>query len=196
VGQNVNDSGTIYMIRTGPCKAAYTSAGAFLSYGFNSWATVVLANAADVALPKCAPEFIPPSPGSIIFSDRGTDKGTGYFITLTETGVQKRGFTSAKVFLGLGYKFERGTVADVSWMTTGPNIDSTTQPHPAGSLINKSGTISIVGLTGLIGIPSQEVFFGWGMTFANTVPANTADSGLTQTSVLQAREPGQLFPGL
>src|SRR6185312_17234132 len=78
-GTNVSDaSGTVYMIVSGQ-RRPYTSAGAFLSYGFNSFASVAQASAEDLALPVGS--FIPPQDGSIICSDRGSDKGTCYEIS-------------------------------------------------------------------------------------------------------------------
>ena len=79
-GTNVSASdGTIFMISTDGTRRPYTSAGAFLSYGFNSFASTVTASAEDLALPVGS--FIPPQDGSIMCSDRGSDKGTCYLIT-------------------------------------------------------------------------------------------------------------------
>jgi len=58
-GTNVSDSsGTVWMVMPDGTRRAYTSAGAFLSYGFNSWGAVVPASAEDLALPQGS--FIPP----------------------------------------------------------------------------------------------------------------------------------------
>src|SRR5450631_2288673 len=93
-GANVSSSdGTVWMIMPDGTRRAYTSAGAFLSYGFNSWSQVVPASADDLALPAGS-SFIPPQDGSIICSDRGSDKGTCYEVS----GGMKFGFTSAAVF--------------------------------------------------------------------------------------------------
>src|SRR3989344_6514424 len=86
--------GTVSMIMQDGSRRPYTSAGAFLSFVFNSWSTVVQANADDLAL--AAGSFIPPQDGSIACSDRGDDKGTCYLVS----GGQKAGFTSAGVFTG------------------------------------------------------------------------------------------------
>lgn len=190
VGTNVNYQGTIWMITSGNCRAAYTSAGAFTSYGFNSFATVVDASAEDLALPVCASGFIPPQDGKLITSDRGADKGTTYLIS----GGMKRGFTSASVFTALGFKFSRGTVGDVSWMQSGANIDSGSSAHLPGVLINNGGTVQLVGNTGLMGIPDIATFNSWGYSFADVVPANAADKAWTQTGVMTARQAGQLSP--
>ncbi|MCL5666490.1 MAG: hypothetical protein M1383_01850 [Patescibacteria group bacterium] len=187
-GTNVKKSdGTVGMIIGGQFRP-YTSAGAFLSYGFNSWAGVVDANADDLALPTGA--FIPPQDGKIICSDRGTDKGTCYLIS----GAQKAGFTSAAVFTGLGFSFSRAQYGDVSWMPSTSNIDNTTASHLPGVLVNNSGTVQLVGSNGLLGIPDIATFNGWGYSFADVVPANSADKAMTQTGVMASRVAGQLSP--
>lgn len=187
-GTNIKASdGTVYMIIGGQ-RRPYTSAGAFLSYGFNSWSSVVDANADDLALPVGS--FIPPQDGKIICSDRGADKGTCYLIT----GGQKAGFTSAAVFTGLGFSFARSQMGDVSWMTSTTNIDNTTAAHRPGVLVNNNGTVYLVGATGLLGIPDIATFNSWGYSFADVVVANAADKAMSQTGVMAARTAGQLSP--
>ncbi len=190
-GTNVKSSdGTIWMItQDGTQRRPYTSAGAFLSYGFNSFSSVVAANADDLALP--AGSFIAPQDGKIICSDRGADKGTCYLITMG----MKAAFTSASVFTGRGFSFSRSTKGDVSWMSSAANISDTTSPSPAGTLINNMGTIMLVGTNGTMGIPSVSVFNSWGYSFADTVPANAADKAMPMSGgVMTARVPGQLSP--
>jgi len=189
-GTNVKSSdGTIWMVTTDGYRRPYTSAGAFLSYGFNSFAGVVDASAEDLALP--AGSFIPPQDGSIICSDRGSDKGTCYFIS---SGM-KFGFTSAAVFTGLGFSFSHSKMGDVSWMPSGSSlINSSTMQHMTGALINKSGTVYLVGANGLLGIPDLNTFNSWGYSFSNVVPANAADGSLSQTGVMSMRTAGMLSP--
>lgn len=189
-GTNVLSSdGTVWMIMPDGTRRAYTSAGAFLSYGFNSWSTVVTANADDLALP--AGSFIPPQDGSIICSDRGDDKGTCYLIT----GGQKAGFTSAAVFTGRGFSFSNAQSGDVSWIPAYPSlINDTTSANLPGVLINNNGTVQLVGADGLLGIPDLATFNSWGYSFSKVVPANAADKAKTQTGVMAARTPGQLSP--
>ena len=188
-GTNVKSSdGTVWMITTDGMRRAYTSAGAFLSYGFNSFSSVVDANADDLAL--TAGSFIPPQDGKIICSDRGSDKGTCYLVT----GGQKAGFTSASVFTGLGFSFSRVGYGDMSWMTSASNIDNTSAGHRAGVLVNNNGTVQLVGATGLVGIPDLATFNSWGYSFADVVPSNAADGALVQTSVMVSRTAGQLSP--
>jgi hypothetical protein len=189
-GTNVlSPDGTVSMISTDGTRRPYTSAGAFLSYGFNSFASTVTASPEDLALPTGA--FIPPQDGSIICSDRGSDKGTCYFIT----AGQKAGFTSASVFTGLGFSFSHAKSGDVSFMPTMSTlINSSSMMHLTGALINKSGTVYLVGPSGLLGIPDLNTFNSWGYSFTNVVPANAADMVLTQTGVMAMRVAGQLSP--
>ncbi len=189
-GTNVLESnGTVAMVGTDGQLHPYTSAGAFLSYGFNSFSSVVTATSQDLALPTSS--FIPPQDGSIICSDRGADQGTCYFIS----GGQKFGFTSAAVFTGLGFSFAHAANGDVSWMTMGSMlINSSSQQHLPGTLIDQNGTVYLVGTNGLLGIPDLNTFNSWGYSFNNVVPANSADSSLTQTGVMALRQAGQLSP--
>ena len=190
-GTNVSAAdGAVWMIMPDGTRRAYTSAGAFLSYGFNSWSQVVTASAADLALPVGS-SFIPPQDGSIMCSDRGADKGTCYEVS----GGQKYGFTSAAVFTGLGFSFSNSKSGDVSWMTLGSTlINSITPAHLPGTLVNNGGTVQLVGNNVLLGIPDLATFNSWGYSFTKVVPANSMDKSLTQNGVMATRTPGQLSP--
>lgn len=183
--------GTVWFITTDGHRRAFTSGGAFLSYGFLSFAMVVDANAADIALPTGS--FIPPQDGKLICSDRDDSyakKGTCYLIT----AGKRAAFTSSAVFTGQGFKFSRSTSGDVSFMSADTNISSATAAHRPGVLVNNAGTIQLVGPFNLMGIPSESVFTSWGYSFADTVPANAADKAMTQSGVMQPRATGQLSP--
>lgn len=169
-GSNVVSNGTVYFL-DGTSKRPYTSAGAFLSYGFNSWAGVVAASPEDLALPTGA--FVPAADGSLI-----NDMGTVYLIT----NGQREGFTSAANFLGLGYSFSNVLAGDTSFMTSGPVISTTDMAHPAGTLVNQAGTVYLLTATGKQGIPSLAVFNSWGYSFGKVVPANSYDNALPMSS--------------
>ncbi len=190
LGTNIKDSsGTVFTVTTEnstTVRRPYTSWGAFMSYGFNSQASIVDANSGDLAL--SVGSFISPQDGSVICSDRGSDIGTCYFITQG----QKAGFTSAPVFTGQGFDFDNTQNGDVSFLVTITPISSSTARHLPGALINNSGTYQIVGNTGLLGFPSASVFSSWGYSFAKAVTANTADTALTQTGVVSGRIAGQI----
>lgn len=191
VGTNiVAPDGTIYTITADGKRSPYTSAGAYLSYGINSFINTVPAKESDLLLPIGG--FIPPRDGSITCSDRGTDKGTCYLIT----GGVKAGFVSEKVFKDLGFSFSNSLFGDVSFLSLGVDISSSSEGHRAGVLINNNGTLQIIGQNEesakqeLIGIPSMEVLVSWGYDPNTAVPANSADKKLAQTRVLQNRAPG------
>ncbi len=192
VGTNVVDSsGTVYMINASGQRQPYTSAGAFTSYGFNSFASVVPASSADLALPVGS--FIPPQDGTIFCatSTKGSDVAGECSLI---TGGMKAAFTSAAVFTGLGFSFSHAQYGDSSFLTKTANITSASSAHLPGVLINKSGTVYLVGANGLLGIPDLATFNSWGYSFANVVPANAADMSMTMTGVMAMRQPGQLSP--
>ncbi len=187
VGTNIVDStGTIYTLTSDGKRRPYTSAGAYLSYGFNTWSNAVPARSSDLTLPVGS--FIPPRDGSITCSDRGTDKGTCYLIT----GGMKAGFVSEKVFKAQGFSFANALYGDVSFMTSTDNISDPNSTHRSGTLINNSGTLQVIKDNALAGIPSMEVLSSWGYNPITAVAANTADKLLQQTQVLVTRAAGVL----
>ncbi|GAC1413662.1 MAG: hypothetical protein NVSMB66_6030 [Candidatus Doudnabacteria bacterium] len=183
-GTNVSINGTVYFIDPSGVKRGYTSGGAFLSYGYNSWSQVVPASAEDMALPTGS--FVPPMDGSLI-----NDMGTIYVIN----NGQRSGITTMAVFNGLGYNLSSVMAGDTSFMTSAPILSSSTQPHPTGALVNQSGTIYLITASGKMGIPTESVFNSWGYSYANSVPANAADVAVAMSSgIMQARVVGQLNP--
>lgn len=185
-GTNVVNNGTVYMVTAGGQLRPYTSAGAFLSYGFNNWSGVMQASADDLALPTGA--FIPPRDGNIVCSNKGSDTGTCYLITNGE----KAAFTSEDIFSQLGFNFSNALYGDVSFLPAAPDISSATQAHLPGTLVNNNGTIELVGATGTIGIPDMSTLSSWGYVLSNVVPADTADQQLTQSGVLPMHVAGEL----
>ena len=187
-GTNVISNGTIYMVSSDNQLRPYTSAGAFLSYGFNNWNDVQQANSDDIALP--VGNFIPPRDGKIICSDLGADTGTCYLIT----NSQKAAFTNQSVFTGLGYSFSNAIYGDVSFLSAANNISDPTLPHLPGTLINDNGTIKLIGSGGnvTVGIPSLAILEEWGYSLSDAVPANAADQSLQQNDILGSYIPGEL----
>ncbi len=183
-GTNVVSNGTVYWINSAGQKQAYTSAGAFLSYGFNSWDQVVPASTEDLALPNGS--YVPPMDGSLI-----NDNGTVYLMT----NGQRAGFTSAANFTGLGYSFKNVIAGDTSFLPSAANINSTAMAHPVGTLVNDNGTVYLMTTSGKMGIPSLSVFNSWGYSFAHVVPANSYDTATPMSSgIMNARATGQLNP--
>jgi len=183
-GSDVLSNGTVYFINGSGQKQPYTSAGAFLSYGFNSWSNVVPASPEDLALPTGA--FVPPMDGSLI-----NDNGTVYLIT----NGQRAGFTSAANFLGLGYAWSNVIPGDTSFMTSAALVNSSAMVHPAGTLVNDNGTVYLMTNSGKQGIPSLSVFNSWGYSFSKVVLANSYDHAVAMSNgVMPAMVLGCLSP--
>jgi hypothetical protein len=188
-GNIITPQGTVFTITKEngqTVRRPYTSPGAFLSYGYNTWETVMGASAEDLSLPIGS--FIAPQDGKVICSDRGSDRGTCYLIT----GGKKAGFTSEYVFRQLGYDFRYSMIGDVSFLPTTANIDTPTAPHKAGTLVNKDGTIYLVSGNGLLGLPSWATLQSWGYMSTDIVLANSADRSLPVVGTLVAKLPEQI----
>lgn len=182
-GTNVRTpDGTVYRISENKVLQPYTSAGAFLSYKFNSWARVVEANSADLQLPKSS-DYIPPRNGSLI-----NDKGTVYIIT----DGQRAGFTLESIFNGFSYSYANVYSGDTSFMENYRVFSFVDQKHPNGTLINDKGTLYIMQHGFRVGIPSMAVLDSWGYWVNEAVPANTYDLQAEVSSVLQPRMANQM----
>lgn len=186
VGTNIiTKDGTIYTLTADGKRRPYTSGGAFLSYGFNSFNKTVPAKSGDLSL-QIGP-FIAPRDGSIVCSDRGDDKGTCYLIT----EGKKAGFTSETVFKSLGFSFKHSQIGDVSFMENTSTIATSNEAHRPGVLINNDNTLQIIGVGNtLVGVSSMEVLTSWGYNPEIAVWANSYDTAFTQSKVLSNREPG------
>ena len=183
--------GTVWFITSDMQRRPFSSGGAFLSYGFLSWAQVQNATAEVNAL--TAGSIIPPQDGKIFCATatKGSDvNGECALIT----GGMKAAFTSSAVFSGLGYSFARAQYGDSSFLTKTANLDNAGAAHSAGVLVNIDGTVYLVGSTSLMGIPSVSVFESWGYSFADVVTANSADRSMTKSGIMASRTPGHLSP--
>lgn len=161
-GTLVVSGSTVYKIMGGQ-RIGFPSANVFLSHGY-SWSQVVPANSADLALPQGANATY--ADGTLV-----NDGGTIFIIS----GGQKRGFTSGSVFTGLGYSFANVVNDSLAGYTQGANVDSATMAHPAGTLVNASGTIWHMMGSERHGIPTMAVFQSHGFSLSKAVPANAAD---------------------
>jgi len=179
-GTNCLSSGTVYFINASGQKQPYTSAGAFLSYGTNSWSNVVQCSAEDLALPTGS--FVTPADGKLYLDTK--DGKTVYMIT----NGQRAGFTNPAALLGLGYSFSKVTPADTSFMTTLAPISTSAMAHPAGTLVNQDGTIFLMGTAGKMGIPSPSVFNSWGYSFNDVVLANSYDRAVAMSGGVMPTE--------
>ncbi|GAC1574797.1 MAG: hypothetical protein NVS3B9_6850 [Candidatus Doudnabacteria bacterium] len=132
--------------------------------------------------------FVAPQDGSIICSDRGADIGTCYLIT----NSKKAGFVSKSVFYGWGFSFSNALYGDISWLNPAANIDNVNSAHPTGTLVKINNTIYLLQNDGLWGIATTQIFDSWAFSYNNVVPANSADSSLSISGLLNTRSPGQL----
>jgi hypothetical protein len=183
--------GTVWFITSDMHRRPFTSAGALLSYGFLSFSQVKEADSSVTGLPTG--DFIAPQDGRIFCATetKGSDvKGECSLVT----GGKKAAFTSSTVFSGQGYSFSRAFYGDSSFLSKTSNVDNASAQHMPGTLINNGGTVQLVVSGGLWGVPSMDVFNSWGWSFADVVPANSADKLLSQTGVIPARMAGQLVP--
>jgi len=205
-GTNINSNGTVYYIQPPliggampidppkPTLRPYFSAPVFLSYGFNSWNSIVPASSDDLSLEKNA------WPMSYADGSLVNDKGTVYIIS---TGF-KYPITSAAVFLGLGYRWENVINGDVSFMAEDKSNDTPLQvisevrAHMPGTLINQNGTIYfITSLHSKMGFPSMEVFNSWGFRLGQVVPSNDQDKTVPDNQyspIVVPWIPGKLSP--
>jgi hypothetical protein len=172
-------------------RRSYTSAGAFLSYSFNSWKSVVKASIEDMGLP--AGTFISPRDGSIFCSDRGEDKGTCYIISVGE----KYGFTSEDIFRKFGYQFRFSVTGDVSWMPLGEHLLSDSNDmHPDGTIIYSPDVSPriylLVTTSGLYIFPDIKTLKSWGYSIQDAVIANNADKAIPVRGSIIERKEGEI----
>jgi len=187
---NVVYNNTVYLVQNG-ARFPYTSAGAFLSYAFNTWQGVTPATQDEINLPVAINgnnqiSFIPPRNGSLV-----NDQGTIYLIT----NGQRAGFTSAQVFKSLGYSFANVFLGDTSFLTTLPPIDSSQIQHPDGTVVKSSGTIYLITNGTRLGFPSIDVLNSWGVRLKEVVNANSFDLSAPQAGVMQLRMSNQMNIG-
>lgn len=141
-----------------------------------SFANVVPANSADLALPDLG---LLGWGNGVLFLDGGT--------VYQVSGNTKHGFTSAANFTGNGFKFSNVVNASLAGVSAGSNIDSTTAAHMEGTFVLSGGTVWKITATGRMGIPSPAVLFSHGGTFAEIVPANAADLAKADEGVAKYR---------
>jgi hypothetical protein len=183
--------GTVWFITSDMQRRPFSSGGAFLSYGFLSWAQVQNATAEVSALPQGS--IIPPQDGKIFCATATKGSDVSGECSLV-TGGMKAAFTSSAVFSGQGFSFARAQYGDSSFLTKTGNISDAAAAHGAGVLVNIDGTVYLVGSSSLMGIPSVSVFESWGYSFADVVTANTADRGMSKSGIMASRTPGHLSP--
>ncbi|MCL5666257.1 MAG: hypothetical protein M1383_00570 [Patescibacteria group bacterium] len=165
----INDGGTFYLIQNN-VRYGVTSPGILYSYGFE-FKDAKIANAADLALPSGS--LLLPNTGSLVKSNE--DK-TVYLIV----DGQRRAFVSARIFLGLGFKF--GSVLlvtnpELQALPKGSDITNSTAAHTSGINISYKGTVYYISHNTRHPYPSMAVYNSWNIDndFSQVIPANNAD---------------------
>lgn len=176
-GTVVLDGGTVWYIGASE-KRGFRTANEFLSHGY-SFAGLPAATDGDRAL----------ATGSAMMFADGTLVNDGGTVYMVNEGT-KRGFTSASVFLGLGFSFANLMTGSTADFSTGAVIDSATAAHPAGSLVLDGGTVWYVRSNGKAGVPSMDVFNSHGWQFSHVVAANASDVALATLANAAARNNG------
>ncbi|OGE76518.1 MAG: hypothetical protein A3C85_03785 [Candidatus Doudnabacteria bacterium RIFCSPHIGHO2_02_FULL_48_21] len=155
---HISDDGTM--------RQGIDSLAKFLSHRY-SFANVVPANSADLALPD----------GGLLGWGSGVlfnDGGTVYQVS----GGMKHGFTSAAAFTGLGFSFANVVNASLAGVPAGANISDASGAHKEGTFVSSAGTVWQITATGRKGIPEPGVLFSYGAGFNHVVAANAADLAL------------------
>lgn len=173
-----SDNRTVYVIGNGS-KSGFATPEEYNSQGF-AFSDIVKANASDLALPDGP--VVPFADGTLVL-----DTKDGKTIYLIGAG-SKRGFTSAEVFTGLGYKFSQAVRGNLTNYITGNPIGSASEPHPEGALIKKGSIIYKVSSGGKQLVPNTKIFNSWKWNSSRVVNANGADLALPDLGSVKFRD--------
>ena len=178
----INSSGTLYLIKNG-YRYGITSPGILYSYGFD-FPDAKAATTADLAIPLGS--LLLPGNGSLVKSQQDP---TVYLISQN----QRLGFTSASVFLALGFKWTSVllvTNPELQALPQGSLLNNPAAAHPPGLDILDHNTIYWLAPNQTRqGYPSLAVYNSWHRDndFSNVVPANPADLALPVAGLVSGR---------
>jgi chitodextrinase len=180
----INSSGTYYLIINNILHGV-TNPGMLNSYGF-SLADAKPATAQDMTLPKGS--LLLPGDGSLVKSKQDQ---TVYLIS----NQQRYGFTSAKVFLSLGFKFSSVLVVTNPELQALPKasnlISDPTSRHLPGLDINRNGAVYWIGPDNTLHpYPDLTTYNSWHIKgdFTRVVPSNQADLSLPIGEMVMQRK--------
>ena len=184
-GALVSDSQTIFLIKGGE-KRPFRSPDVFHSHG-NDFDDVVPESAEDRSLPVGA---------VMIFRDGTLVKGPSSPLVYLVTEGGKRPFVSENAFLGRGYSFNNVVTANEETfddLPTGSELQNLGPigdggRHPAGTLVNDSGTIYELTVAGKKAFTSIDDFYSHGHNFSKVVLATTADRALPHEGIVPRRD--------
>lgn len=169
-GTLIRSGQTIWQINeAGTGRLAFDSPERFLSNRL-SFDRVVPANSADLTLPESG---LQTWGEGVLFADKG--------VIYQVSNGQKYGFTSAEVFLGLGFNFAMAKNGTLHALPEGPAISTASRKHLDGTLLRSAtGTIWMWDNSTAKAFPSAAVFHSYGGNFAEVVDANASDNHSTQ----------------
>ncbi|MBI5529978.1 MAG: hypothetical protein HY918_00555 [Candidatus Doudnabacteria bacterium] len=177
----INNNGTFYLIQNNTLQGV-TSPGILFSYGFE-FKDAAAATAEDLSLPQGS--LLLPNNGALI---KSAEDKTVYLVS----DGTRRAFTSAEVFLGLGFRFTSVllvTNPEEQLLPKGSNIFDSSSAHLNGVDILSNGTIYWINNGTLYPYPSLDVYNAWHIDndFKTVVPANEADLALPVGGVVETR---------
>lgn len=108
------------------------------------------------------------------------ENGTIYFLMGRDS--VKVPFTTMEAFTGLGYQLKNVQDLDLSAFRLPVTyfLETATQQHPWGAIVENNGTLYYSHISGMIPIPSMEVFNANGFKQEMIVPMNEADKGILE----------------
>jgi fibronectin type 3 domain-containing protein len=168
----VNAAGTFSLILSG-IRHGIANPGLLYSFGY-SFSDAVTDTPAYQSL--ALGDLLWPDDGALV---KAPGNPTVYLIS----GRAKHGFTSASVFLGLGYKFSSVLTIpapQLNGLTTSSLASDRSARHLRGAQVSSHGTIYYLGETQRSPYPSLAVFNTWNLhnDFSRILPANAADLAL------------------
>lgn len=170
-GNNVSLSGTPFSTPSGPIVVTPPPP------------TQQTQNPAQSTVPTEGLLYVPPVTSAYATGTLAQEGSTIYFLMVKD--AVKIPFSTLAAFTGLGYKLSHVQKIDVSSfrVSSGYIISSATEEHPWGSWLRaQDGTIYYSHSSGLIGVPSMDVFYANGGTLEMIVPLNAADKKVLQTN--------------
>jgi hypothetical protein len=118
------------------------------------------------------------------------DNGTIYLIR----GSQKVAFSTWQSFTGLGYSLKNVVTGDTSLYNSSANYTaSAAAAHPWGSWLSNNGTVYYSTSSGLIGVPSIQIFTDDGGQWNFVVPANKYDLVAINSSSVLAENDSRVY---
>ncbi len=200
---------------TGATPATASGASYVLSYASAGSKTVTVASGNQTATCQVTVAAVNPAPATLSCTPGTQSVGVGQPATVTTNATGTANVTYTWSAIGASSSIRSGNSLVVTYSTPGNKtvtvdnyttqanctivVTATAPPAPVapvrvGQLVNKAGTVYLVGDNGLIGIPSLAVFNSWCFNFNELIEANAAETNLSQVGVLELRANGQLLP--